>query len=63
MTDKTTENFLEAARLLDDDNLVWSADFDSIRKQLAVYLRAKASLGPANNRALVEVVERFIALD
>lgn len=63
MTDKTTDNFLEAARLLDDDNLVWSADLDSIRKQLSVYLRAKAPLGSANNRALIEIVERFIALD
>lgn len=63
MTDKTVDNFLEAARLLDDDQLVWSADLDSIRKQLAVYLRAKASLGSSNNPALVAVVERFIALD
>lgn len=63
MTDKTVEDFLEAARLLDDDNLVWSADLDSIRKQLAVYLRAKAPLGSANNPALIGVVERFIALD
>ena len=63
MTDKTEQDFLEAARLLDDDNLVWSADLDSIRKQLAVYLRAKASLGSANNPALIGVVERFIALD
>jgi hypothetical protein len=63
MTSKTEQDFLEAARLLDDDNLVWSADLDSIRKQLAVYLRAKASLGSANNPALIGVVERFIALD
>ena len=63
MTDKTVDNFLEAARLLDDDNLVWSSDLDSIRKQLAVYLRAKAPFGSANNPALVQVVERFIALD
>ena len=63
MTDKTVDNFLEAARLLDDDNLVWSSDLDSIRKQLAIYLRAKAPLGSANNPALVQVVERFIALD
>ena len=63
MTDKTVEDFLEAARLLDDDNLVWSADLDSIRKQLAVYLRAKAPLGSSNNPALIGVVERFIALD
>ena len=63
MTSKTEQDFLEAARLLDDDNLVWSSDLDSIRKQLAVYLRAKASLGSANNPALIGVVERFIALD
>lgn len=63
MTGKTEKNFLEAAKLLADDNLVWSSDLDSIRKSLATYLEAKASLGDANNPALIQVVERFIALD
>ena len=35
------EDFSEALRLLDDKNLVWSEDFESIRKNLAL-LMAKA---------------------
>ena len=35
------EDFFEALRLLDDKNLVWSEDFESIRKNLAL-LMAKA---------------------
>jgi len=35
------EDFSEALRLLDDKNLVWSDDFESIRKNLAL-LMAKA---------------------
>ena len=35
------EDFSEALRLLDDKNLVWSEDFEGIRKNLAL-LMAKA---------------------
>ncbi len=35
------EKFSEAVELLKDDNLVWSEDFESIRKNLAL-LMAKA---------------------
>ena len=35
------EDFSEALRLLDDKNLVWSEDFERIRKNLAL-LMAKA---------------------
>ncbi len=35
------EDFSKALRLLDDKNLVWSEDFESIRKNLAL-LMAKA---------------------
>ena len=35
------EEFSEALELLNDDNLVWSDDFESIRKNLAL-LMAKA---------------------
>jgi hypothetical protein len=54
-------DFIEAAKLLDDDNLIWSADLDSIRKDLAKYLRERAESGASNSRHLIEVVERFIA--
>lgn len=53
--------FIEAANLLDDDNLIWSADLDSIRKDLAKYLREKAEHGESNSPHLVSVVDRFIA--
>ena len=35
------EDFSEALRLLDDKNLIWSEDFESVRKNLAL-LMAKA---------------------
>jgi hypothetical protein len=54
-------DFIEAAKLLDDDNLIWSADLDAIRKDLAKYLRERAESGASNSRHLIEVVERFIA--
>lgn len=56
-------DFLTAAALLHDDNLVWSADLDSIRHDLAKYLEAKAGLGSANNPHLIAVVERFIDVE
>lgn len=39
--DKFAKNYIalaEAARLLDDDNLVWSDDLELIRKPLATWL-------------------------
>ena len=54
-------DFKQAAGLLDDDNLVWSADLDSIRKDLARYISDRATLGAANNPHLIAVVQRFIA--
>jgi hypothetical protein len=41
LTGDAVEDFSEALRLLDDKNLVWSEDFESIRKNLAL-LMAKA---------------------
>lgn len=32
------ENFTEAIALLNDDNLVWSEDFEAIRKNLALLM-------------------------
>jgi hypothetical protein len=54
-------DFRQAASLLRDKNLVWSADLDSIREDLAEYIETKASLGIANNSHLVAVVQRLIA--
>ena len=56
---KVTTDFLQAAGLLSAD-LVWSPDFNAIRKPLAEYLIAKSALGSANHPALVELVNRLL---
>lgn len=55
------DEFTQAIKLLEDDNLVWSADLDSIRKELAQYLRSKLEKRQFDDRHLADVVERFIA--
>jgi hypothetical protein len=60
-TDRVYADFKQAAALLRDKNLVWSADLDSIREELAEYLETKATLGSANNPHLVAVVQRLLA--
>lgn len=59
--DRIYADFMQAAGLLRDKNLVWSADLDSIREELAGYLEAKATLGSANNPHLIAVVQRLLA--
>lgn len=54
-------DFKQAAGLLDDDNLVWSQDLDNIRRDLARYISAKATLGAGNNPHLIAIVQRLIA--
>ncbi len=54
-------DFRQAAALLRDKNLVWSADLDSIREDLAEYIESKATLGSSNNPHLVAVVQRLLA--
>lgn len=58
--DSVTNDFLQAAGLLEAD-LVWSPDFDAIRKDLATYLRSMSSLGPVNHPALVGLVQKLLA--
>lgn len=58
---RITADFRQAAALLRDKNLVWSADLDSIREDLANYLETKATLGSANNPHLIAVVQRLLA--
>ena len=60
-TDRIYADFKQAAALLKDKNLVWSADLESIREDLAAYIEAKATLGSANNPHLIAVVQRFIS--
>lgn len=59
--DRVYADFRQAAALLRDKNLVWSADLDSIREELAHYLDAKAGLGNGNNPHLIAVVQRLLA--
>jgi hypothetical protein len=59
--DRIYADFKQAAALLKDKNLVWSADLDSIREDLAAYIEIKATLGSANNPHLIAVVQRFIS--
>ena len=59
--ERITADFRQAAALLRDKNLVWSADLDCIREELAQYLETKATLGSANNPHLIAVVQRLLA--
>ena len=54
-------DFKQAAGLLDDDNLIWSNDLENIRKDLARYISAKATLGAGNNPHLIQIVQTLIA--
>jgi hypothetical protein len=54
-------DFKQAAALLDDDNLVWSSDLESIRRDLSRYISDKAILGSANNAHLINLVQTLIS--
>jgi len=55
-------DFLQAAGLLKAD-LVWSDDMDSIRFELAEYLKSKTYVGSANHPALIGLVRKLIATE
>jgi hypothetical protein len=57
---RVTNDFLQAAGLLEAD-LIWSADMEAIRKDLATFLRAKAALGIANHPSLISLVQHLLA--
>jgi hypothetical protein len=54
-------DFRQAAALLRDKNLVWSADLDCIREELAEYLEVRAQFGTSNNSHLIAVVQRLLS--
>tara|TARA_R110000765_G_scaffold82832_1_gene161160 strand:+ start:104 stop:379 length:276 start_codon:yes stop_codon:yes gene_type:complete len=54
------DDFRQASGLLRHD-LVWSADFEAIRSDLADYLDMKSVLGVGNSLSLVKVVQHLIA--
>ena len=59
--DRVYADFRQAAALLRDKNLVWSADLDCIREDLAAYIEMKSMLGSSNNLHLIAVVQRLLA--
>lgn len=54
-------DFKQAAALLRDKNLVWSADLDCIREDLALYLESAVISGQWQNTALQRIVQALIA--
>jgi hypothetical protein len=54
-------DFRQAAALLRDPNLVWSADLDSIREDLALYIESAVISGQMQNTALQRIVQSLIA--
>ena len=51
----------QAAMLLRDKNLVWSADLDSIREDLALFLESAVISGQWQNPALQRIAQALIA--
>ena len=49
----------EAARLINDDNLVWDEDFEGIRKDLAAWLVDEARKGNHANRFALEIAKKL----
>lgn len=54
-------DFKQAASLLRDKNLVWSADLDCIREDLALYIESAIISGQIENGALQRIVQTLIA--
>ena len=59
---RINDDFRQAAGLLRHD-LVWSADFEAIRLDLADYLDTKSVLGVGNSLSLIKVVQHLIATE
>lgn len=59
--DRIYANFRQAAGLLRDPNLVWSADLDCIREELAEFIDSQAGLGTKNSPWLIKVVDILLA--
>ena len=59
-TDRMYADFKQASGLLRDDNLVWSQDFESIRKPLAALIDLEASTYRFNP-FLAQICQQLIA--
>tara|TARA_R110000764_G_scaffold97942_5_gene182119 strand:+ start:727 stop:945 length:219 start_codon:yes stop_codon:yes gene_type:complete len=55
-------DFRQAAGLLRHD-LIWDADFEAIRLELADYLDSQSEAGVANHATLVTLVKKLIATE
>lgn len=51
----------QAASLLKDPNLVWSADLEAIREPLANYLDTNASMGHYNDKEIIKLARAIIS--
>jgi hypothetical protein len=60
ISDETFAPYYEAARLLQDDNLIWDKDFNDIRVPLALSLR-ECALTRNLNPWFLEVAYKLIA--
>ena len=54
-------DFKQAAALLRDPNLVWSADLDSIREDLADYIESALVDSRWQNKTLQRIVQALIS--
>ena len=61
MRQRLIADFKQAAALLRDKNLVWSADLDCIREDLALYIESATISGQLENGALQRIVQTLIA--
>jgi len=59
MKDRDRVKLATAAHLLNDDHLVWSADFEAIREPLAKLLNQAAN-SVAHNPELVEIADKLL---
>jgi hypothetical protein len=50
-----------AAKLIDDDNLVWDEDFEGIRKELATWLIDEARKGNHASRYALAIAKKLNA--
>jgi hypothetical protein len=48
-----------AAKLIDDDNLVWDEDFEGIRKELATWLIDEARKGNHASRFALAIAKKL----
>jgi hypothetical protein len=59
--DRHYANYRQAAGMLLDDNLVWSADMDSIRVHLGNYINRMASIGDFTDFNIFCLVQDLIS--